>query len=159
MKMRFRLCFVASAALALCICQSHAIAQGGNAFIEPGNQEPSSAVDASGRHYRGSDYPRATPPWWQDRVKGIAPEYPFGDRRKRHEGAGRFKLTLDLRTGLVSGVVVVRSTGYKTLDGCAVVALRQWRWKPGKWRELELPVSFTMSRATPRPNSIRLPNT
>jgi hypothetical protein len=41
------------------------------------------------------------------------------------------------------GVTVVRSTGFAELDTSAVAALRQWRWKPGKWKEIEMAVEFT----------------
>jgi TonB family protein len=157
MKMRLRMPLLGIAALVFCLHQSLG-AQDRAAYIVPG-EGPSSAVDCKGRHYRGSDYPGdAIPPWWQDKIKAVAPEYPFTDRRDRHVGVWLFKLTLDLKTGFVLTVRTVRSTGYRTLDSCAAAALRQWRWRPGKWKEIELPIKFTMSQTPQLPGSVRLPN-
>ena len=79
-----------------------------------------------------------------DRVKAIAPTYPYRNRQLHHEGKGWFQLTLDLRTGYVSKVAVVKSTGFKALDESAVAAFLQWRWKPGKWKEIDIQVAFTI---------------
>ena len=54
-----------------------------------------------------------------------------------------FQLKLNLKTGYVTNVTVVRSAGFAELDTSAVAALRQWRWKPGKWKEIEMAVAFT----------------
>src|SRR5437879_1305668 len=65
-----------------------------------------SAVDAKGVRHNGDDYPRKHPPWLDDRVKAVAPDYPYSERARRHEGAGWFQLALDLRTGAVTQVSV-----------------------------------------------------
>ena len=57
---------------------------------------------------------------------------------------------LDLKTGLVRNAIVVQSTGYKTLDNNALVALRRWHWKPGRWKEIDIPITF-LSSATQLP--------
>ena len=54
-----------------------------------------------------------------------------------------FQLNLDLKTGLVTRVTMIKSTGFPALDTSAVASLRQWRWKPGKWKEIEIGVAFT----------------
>jgi TonB family protein len=72
-----------------------------------------------------------------------------------------FQLTLDLKTGLVTRVTVIKSTGFPTLDAAGVVALRQWRWKSGKWKEIEIELAFThgFDRGTSRfpPKSLPFP--
>ena len=129
-------------------------AQSGGVFgLGPGH---SSAVDAKGVRHYDSDYPKKVPPWIEDRIKAVFPEYPSYDRLKRHEGTGLFKLSLDLKTGIVSTVSVMRSTGFSTLDDRAIAALRQWRSKPGKWREIQMPVRFSLSQSH-RPGSIPFP--
>jgi hypothetical protein len=100
-------------------------------FNEQGSH---SAVDAYGRTHRASDYPGGRPPWATSPVKMVAPDYPYSDRRQRREGAGVFQLTLDLKTGAV-----------------ARITTRQWRWPPGKWKEIIIPVVFTL-----RPNAYPL---
>ena len=127
-----------------------------DAYISP-EEGPSSAVDAKGVKHHGSDYPKKLSPWMVDRVRSVAPSYPYGDRLRHHQGKGLFRLTLDLKTGAVTGVFAVHSTGFATLDNSAIASLRQWRWKPGKWREIEVPVKFTLSPAPAPPGSAYLP--
>jgi TonB family protein len=55
-----------------------------------------------------------------------------------------FRLQIDPASGKVSGVTVVKSTGVDALDDSAVHALRMWRIKPGRWRELDIPITFGM---------------
>ena len=71
-------------------------------------------------------------------------DYPFGARRDRIEGRGLFRVNLDVSTGRVKAVNIVRSTGNRTLDQSAIIGLRQYQWKPGKWKEIEIPVTFEL---------------
>jgi TonB family protein len=68
-------------------------------------------------------------------------------------------MILDLKTGAVLDVKVVRSTGTSTLDRSVLVALRQWRWKPGKWKEVDMSVGYRLSTVPPRlpPGAVRVP--
>lgn len=102
-----------------------------------------SAVDANGVQHLGVDYPGKHPPWQHDMIKAVVPSYPDRDRILRHEGEGLFQLMLDLKTGSVAKVTVIKTTGFQALDTATVASLRQWRWKPGKWREINIPVRFT----------------
>lgn len=126
---------------------------------EPG--APSAgAVDARGVRHVESEYHGKTPPWALDITHWIGPEYSDRDRRLYNQGSGLFRLTLDLKTGAVVNITIVRSTGTGSLDRSSVVALRQWRWRPGKWKEVDIPVNFHMSTGPPRlpPGAIRIPN-
>ncbi len=102
------------------------------------------AVDANGVRHRTVDYRGGTVPWLADRIYALSPGYLDADRLHRHEGCGVFRLMLDLKTGLVTKVVTLTSTGFVTLDRCAIASLRQWRFKPGKWKEIDMPVRFTL---------------
>jgi TonB family protein len=103
----------------------------------------SSAVDAQGVRHWGSDYPGRAP-WMDDATKTVAPKYPYEDRARHQAGSGLFRLTLDLKTGSVTNVTIIQSTRVPTLDNSATDSFRQWRWKPGKWKEIDIPVTFTM---------------
>ena len=103
------------------------------------------AIDAQGVKHEASSYPGSRPPWARDQIYAVGPEYPYANRHQRHEGGGFFRVTLDLKTGRVVKVEVVKSTGFVALDRCATAALRQWRWPPGKWKEITLPVTFKLS--------------
>ena len=80
-----------------------------------------------------------------DRTKTVAPDYPFAERRYHHEGTGIIRLTLDLKSGAVTRASVAKTTGFTALDASAISAFRQWRWKPGRWKEISLPVTFKLS--------------
>src|SRR6266536_4246140 len=142
--------------LVLILAPSLALAQAHSAYLESGS---TSAVDLKGKRYNGANYPGRLPPWMLDRTKSVAPGYPYRERALRHSGSGDFRLILDTRTGGVTQVVVLRSTGYAGLDNSAVAALRQWRWRTGKWNEIDTPVTFRLSHAEPHlpPGSVRLP--
>jgi TonB family protein len=97
-----------------------------------------SAVDIHGkRHFDGS--------WFSDCVALGRPEYPVADRAQWHQGEGLFRITVDVKTGLVSKVAVIKSTGFTSLDNSAIAALRKCRWKPGRWKEIDFRVNFMMT--------------
>jgi TonB family protein len=57
-------------------------------------------------------------------------------------------------------VTVLRSTGYANLNNSAMVALGRWRWKPGRWKEVDMPITFEMVSRPPTrlpPGATRLP--
>ena len=133
-----------------------AFGQARSAYLEGGG---GAAVDSKGKRHLGQKYPGRLPPWMVDRIRSVASDYPYRERALRHSGTGYFQLTLDLKTGSVRKVAIQKSTGFPTLDNCAVAALRQWRWRPGKWKVIEMPVTFVLSYSEPRlsPGSVPLP--
>jgi TonB family protein len=125
--------------------------------------EPSigSAVDARGIRHHATDYPSVELPWIEDKTKWVAPKYPYPEKIKHHEGSGVFQITLDSKTGLVTRVTVLKSTGFKTLDDCAIASFHQWRWKRGKWKQIVIPVTFQMRSGPPKAlprGAIRIPD-
>jgi TonB family protein len=104
----------------------------------------SSAVDTKGVRHRGNDYVGRVP-WMADAIKKQRPDYPYELRARHVAGNGLFRVTLDMTTGSVSKVAMVQSTGVTALDNSAMKALRQWQWKPGKWKEIDVPITFAMS--------------
>src|SRR4051794_38186255 len=78
----------------------------------------------------------------QDILYTVGPRYPSNYRRDRIGGTGRFRMAVDFNTGKVKSVTVVKSTGSDGLDREAIFALRRWRFKPGKAREVEIPITF-----------------
>jgi TonB family protein len=102
----------------------------------------SSAVDAKGVRHKAKDYPKGHAPWMADVTKQIAPEYSKLDQAHRVGGFGLYRAVVDLKTGSVQKVSVIQSTGVATLDASAMKALGQWVWKPGKWKEVDVPIAF-----------------
>src|SRR6267143_1925564 len=58
-------------------------------------------------------------------LKHPKPEYPRALRARHITGAGIFEVTVDPPSGQVLGASVLRSTGSKALDRCAVEALKR----------------------------------
>lgn len=85
---------------------------------------PSSAVDAKGIRRESREYQGKNLPWLEDQIKTVAPDYPFEERYRRHVGRGVFRLMLDVNTGLVRRVDLLKSTGFRNLDDSAAQALR-----------------------------------
>jgi TonB family protein len=104
------------------------------------------ALDAKGRRYLGSDYEKTEAPWKKDSLVRVLPDWSVEDRRRGNVGAGLYRMVVDVKTGKVASVTVLRSTGHRTLDDSVANALRQWRWKPGTWKQFDIPVTFTMGR-------------
>jgi len=75
-------------------------------------------------------------------IKKIEPEYPIGFVTHGAKGRGRFRLTINAKSGLVDEVKIVQSTGYPDLNKLAVKALLQWQCKRGTPSPAEEPVEF-----------------
>ena len=60
------------------------------------------------------------------------------------KGRGRFRLTVNAKTGLVDEVKIVQSTGFPDLNKLAVKALLQWQFQPGTRSPVEVPVEFAI---------------
>ncbi len=76
-------------------------------------------------------------------VKTPQPTYPYAARRDLREGRGVFRLLVG-PAGDVQSVTPLQTTGDSRLDEAAISALKEWRFVPGKVRELVEPVIFTM---------------
>src|SRR5260370_29575893 len=72
------------------------------------------------------------------------PQYPMAASHHGWRGSGLFlcKLRPD---GTVSSVTVLKSTGHDVLDQSGIAAFRQWRFKPGQAKDVEIPLSFVRS--------------
>jgi TonB family protein len=112
------------------------------------SKEFASAVDAQGVRHSWSNH-KKNPPWIDDAIYKVRPQYPYEARARHVTGSGLFRLTLDLSTDSVAKVTVIKSAGTPVSDSSAIDAFRQWRLKPGRWKEIDLPVTFVMP--TPRP--------
>ena len=73
-------------------------------------------------------------------------------------GKGVVLVTIDKGTGKVTGARMLESTGSQLLDGAALQAYSQWRFKPGSVTQLKMPIEFknqpqrqTSTRGRPPP--------
>ena len=66
-------------------------------------------------------------------------------------GKGVVLVTIDPKTGTVTGTRMLQSTGSKLLDGAALEAYSKWRFKPGSVPQVKMPIEFA-SRPRPQPS-------
>lgn len=78
-------------------------------------------------------------------VRAEIPTYPYEARRAHITGSGVVVIEIDPSTGGVVSCHMDPSTGNVELDRAALVAFRQWRFKPGTFPRVKIPVRFTMS--------------
>ncbi len=72
-----------------------------------------------------------------------APIYPGAARHNRSGGDGIYALSVR-PNGTVSKVRVLRTTGSGLLDQAAIAALRRWRFVPGKFTLVAVPMTFAV---------------
>lgn len=72
--------------------------------------------------------------------------YSWKARATYRSGSGIYRVYINA-DGKVRTVGVVRSTGHSDLDIAAAAGLYHSLFKPGRRRELDLPVTFTLSRS------------
>lgn len=101
-------------------------------------------VTASGKIVRGD---KDASPWKNEIIAQPRPEYPVEDRRLYHQGEGFFRIVFDTKTGTPKDVIVRKSTGWPTLNNAVITALRQWRMKPEKWKEINVHIIYVMARS------------
>jgi TonB family protein len=77
-------------------------------------------------------------------ISAPRPEYPYEARRAGITGAGVVVLKVDVGTGKVTSALMAQSTGSIILDGAALGAFRQWRFKPGTVNKVRIPIRFTI---------------
>ena len=103
-----------------------------------------SAVDINGVRHDAKAY-KGSLPWLIDRISGPAPHYPMSERAMHHQGSAIIRLILDVKTGRVIRTFILKSSGYAELDRCALTAFSRWTWRPGQWKEIDLPVGFHLT--------------
>jgi|SRR5262249_7813519 len=74
-------------------------------------------------------------------------------------GKGVVLVTIDKETGKVTGARMLESTGSQLLDGAALQAYSQWRFKPGAVTQLRMPIEFKKrpQRTTAQPATTPAP--
>jgi TonB family protein len=93
-----------------------------------------------------TQFPPLLPPHAMEKlvVGKPTPDYPIDARRNRLEGTGLFKLFINEKTGTVSSVRILKSTGYKILDEAAIRGLKNWRFRPETVYRIVVPIRFQL---------------
>ena len=75
------------------------------------------------------------------------PKYPYAARKRRLEGSGVLLINVDVETGRVRSVRMLKSTGHKLLDDSALEAFAKWRFRPRAVpSKVKVPIKFTLHK-------------
>jgi hypothetical protein len=102
------------------------------------------AIDAHGKRQPNALCAR-------DVIWACAPRYPSralssdpaGDARN-HRRDGLYRLDIDLKTGRVSRVRIIKSAGLAILDRASTWAFSRWVFTPGKWSAMIIPTTVSI---------------
>ena len=99
------------------------------------------ALDAHGKRQPNAlcarDVIWACPPRYPLRARSSDPASWSGDLR----GDGLYRLDIDLKTGRVSRVTIIKSAGSAILDRASTGAFYRWVFTPGNWSAMIIPTT------------------
>src|SRR4051812_28466990 len=98
-------------------------------------------IDAKGGRHESKES-AGSAPWMRDLAYTRTPRPLPGDRAWWYEGVGIFRIRIEPATGGVGEVTILRSTSHVAFDRSALLALKVWRWKPGTWTRVDIPMFF-----------------
>ena len=75
------------------------------------------------------------------------PAYPEEAQKAKVTGSGLYELRIN-KSGTITSVVIVKSSASKVLDQAATTTFRRWRFKPGIFTSVRIPVSWSAKRVT-----------
>lgn len=71
--------------------------------------------------------------------------YPEEARKAKLTGSGLYELRIN-KEGTTTGIAIVKSSGSAVLDQAARSAFLKWRFKPGIFSRVRVPVSWSVNR-------------
>jgi TonB family protein len=77
-------------------------------------------------------------------VASPGPPYPKEAREAKMTGSGLYELRIN-KAGAVTEVVIVKSSRSAVLDSAAKTTFRKWRFKPGIFTMVRIPVSWSVN--------------
>jgi TonB family protein len=84
----------------------------------------------------------------RDVIWASGPRYPFGRPSndpatwpRNFWGDGLYRLDIDLKTGRVSRVTIIKSAGSAILDRASTRAFSRWVFTPAKWSAMIIPTT------------------
>lgn len=75
------------------------------------------------------------------------PDYPYEARSRKLTGSGVCVLTLD-PGGSVTNATMAQSIGSPILDNATVSTFRRWRFRPGMYSKVKVPITYTLTGAS-----------
>jgi TonB family protein len=71
--------------------------------------------------------------------------YPEAAQKAKMSGSGLYELKIN-KAGTATAVAIVKSSGSPVLDQAARSAFLKWRFKPGVFRSVRVPVTWSVNR-------------
>ncbi len=103
------------------------------------------AIDAHGKRQANALCAR-------DVIWAYAPRYPLrapssdpASWSRNFRGDGLYRLDINLKTGRVSQVTIIKSTGSSILDRISTRAFTRWVFAPGKWSAMIIPTTVRIN--------------
>ncbi|MBO0694643.1 MAG: energy transducer TonB [Verrucomicrobia bacterium] len=103
------------------------------------------AIDAHGKRQPNSLCAR-------DVIWARAPRYPLRAKSsdpaswsREHRGDGLYRLDINLKTGRVTRVMIIKSAGSTILDKASTAAFYRWVFTPGKWSAMIIPTTVRVT--------------
>lgn len=88
----------------------------------------------------------------RDVIWACPPRYPLRSHSidpttwsRNNRGDGLYRLDIDLKTGRVSRVTTVKSSGSTSLDKASTWAFGRWVFAPGKWSAMIIPTTVRVT--------------
>src|SRR6476646_5851076 len=78
----------------------------------------------------------------QNTLASPGPPYPEAAQKAKMTGSGFYELRIN-KAGTITSVVIVKSSGNDVLDKAATTTFRRWRFKPGIFTSVRIPVSWS----------------
>lgn len=83
-------------------------------------------------------------------VSAPRPAYPYEARQQGWTGSGIVVVDVNVKTGLVVGARMLKSTGHAILDHSAICAFCRWHFRPGTTaKQVKIPIAFTRQLPAP----------
>jgi TonB family protein len=78
-------------------------------------------------------------------VSSPGPAFPEEAQKAKMTGSGVYELRIN-KAGATTAVLIVKSSGSAVLDKAATTTFKSWRFKPGTFTSVRIPVSWAVSR-------------
>src|SRR6266851_9126491 len=76
------------------------------------------------------------------------PEYPYEAKSRHVTGSGVAVLSVDTASGTVTDATMAQSIGSPILDNATTSTFRRWRFRPGMYSKVKVPITFTLTGAS-----------
>lgn len=117
------------------------VCAGCSSIFAAANEPVYLGIDAKGVRHESKES-AGNAPWMRDLKRARMPTPLRGDRSRWSQGVGIFRIRIEPATGAAREVTILRSTGHVAFDRSALLALKVWRWKPGTWTQVDVPILF-----------------